>query len=239
MTTKKKTQAGAKGKAEGSSRRKEPPTLAEASAQTARHLAALLNDRRLPSGVRAALAAEVNDFAALAGGVTGPAVLPAAYPVMCAALGYDGLAATVAAVRKPEPPPSEEEPEFYFNPDGHALRDVDGGKLRAHGADLAHWRIFEGDTIQYETAARIKGNRHARQIQSGDLIVLQVRKPRAGEPDVLIGEARFEPGKVVLVSHVPGRERRAFDVRAVLVLGRVTQVWRRVYIRPHYDEGDE
>jgi hypothetical protein len=99
---------------------------------------------------------------------------------------------------------------------------------------LAHWLIFKGDTVHYEKTARIKRNKCARQIGSGDLVVLKVKKPREGAPDVLIGEVRFEPGKVVLVSHQPGQARRAFDKRAVLLVGRVDQVVRAPR-RPFYE----
>jgi hypothetical protein len=237
MTTKKVTTKGdAKGKAEGSNKRRQQAPE-EAAAQTARHIAALMEDRRLSARIRAAVADELNDFAALAGGVTGPAVLLASYPAMCKAAGFDGLAATVAAIQRPQPEEVQAAPEFeYYAEEPHDV--ADRKRLTMPDNTLAHWRIFKYDTVQYEPAGRIKRNRHARQIEAGDLIVLKVKKPREGEPEIVIGEARFEPGKVVLVSHQPGLTRRAFDVRAVLLLGRVEQVWRSIPSRTFHADAE-
>jgi len=242
MNRKQSTKKGStKGKAEGNKegkRAKKTPTLAARAAGTAERLAALLEDPRLPSSLYAALSDELNDFAALAGGITGPDVLLAAYPAICEAAGFDGLAAAVEAMQRPQreeqEPETTDEPEYeYFEEEGRD--DLNGSRSPTmQDNSLAHWGIFKYDHINYEPTARIKRRKHVRQIRSGDLIVLKVKKPREGEPEALVGEVRFEPGKVVLVSHQPGQTRRAFSVRDVIVLGRVEGVSRRIQWRTFY-----
>lgn len=233
------TKGGRKGKAEGSKgqSRKREPTLAKQGQQTARELIALLSDARLPSSVYAALASELNDFAARVGGVTSPAVLFATYPAICEAAGFDALTSLVAALKGPAPAPEQSAPVFEFE-ELQRRGEVLSEQLNVADDSLAHMRIFKYDRIKYESAASIARRKHSPQIDSGDPIVLKVKRPREGEPEVLFGEVRFEPGKVVLVSHQPGRERRAFNVRDVIVLGRIEQVWRCVR-RPYYIAGGD
>jgi hypothetical protein len=238
MATKKVTVKKGTTKTGVGGRRKQPAKLADTAASTAQRIAALMEDPRLPTRLRAALADEVNSFATHAGGLTGPAVLLAAYPAMCAALGFDGLAPVVTAIRKPEPEEEHEpvEPEYEYSPEDREI-EVPLPSRTMHDNSLAHWLIFKGDTVHFEKTARIKRNKYERQIGNGDLVVLKVKRPREGEPDVLIGEVRFEPGKVVLVSHQQGQARRAFDKRAVLLVGRVDKVVRAPR-RPFYEGFD-
>jgi hypothetical protein len=89
--------------------------------------------------------------------------------------------------------------------------------------------------VEYTPTARLKrGERHLRQIEDGDPVVLKIKNPREGEPAWAVGEVRFEPGKIVLVSHRPASTRRAFGMRDVIMLGRVETVTRSIYDGPFY-----
>ncbi len=183
---------------------------------TANALAEVLSDPAVSETIKNALITDLRDFARKYGGILNAQVLRLAYPALCHDAGFDPLAATLAALRRPrgvkplpvgvpvalERVPRSEDAELDFVCPTHALRGLG-----------VEW----GDTLRDAD----RGVRRP-EVKTGDVVVLRYR----GQDYAGVLQERDD--KVLLLSTNAGDRVRRFDRDKVKLVMRVGYILKHI-----------